>query len=146
MTNYIWYASYGSNISTNRFLCYIKGGKAKGALTTEEGCKDKTLPLKYENISINKKQYFAENSIRWQNHGVAFIDSKTSNEITLGRKYLITVEQFEDIVKQENKISVYDSIDCKLEEARANGYAFVLNDSWYGRILFLGQKRESCFK
>lgn len=139
MDNYIWYASYGSNISTNRFLCYIKGGQAIGATTSEEGCRDNTLPIKYENILINRKQYFSKNSKRWQNKGVAFLDNGTSKEVTYGRMYLVTKMQFEDIVKQENVIKVSEKLDCKLEEARKFGSAVVVPGSWYGRILFLGE-------
>ncbi len=139
MTDFVWYASYGSNISTERFLCYIKGGQAIGAETSEEGCKDSSLPIKYENITIRKKQYFAKSSKRWQEKSVAFIDSISSNDLTLGRKYLVTKEQFQDIVKQENKITVSFDLDCRLEEARTNGSAIVIKDSWYGRILFLGE-------
>lgn len=139
MTNYVWYASYGSNISNERFLCYIHGGQAKGAKTCEEGSRDKTLPIKYENIEIHKKQYFAKSAYRWQDQGVAFVDSKTSDEITCGRMYLITEEQFADVVKQENKMLVDDELVLNLEEARHNEHVVVIEDSWYGRILFLGE-------
>ena len=44
-TNYVWYASYGSNINKDRFLCYIKGGQPMGSTKIERGCKDQTLPI-----------------------------------------------------------------------------------------------------
>ena len=28
---YVWYASYGSNMNRERFLCYIRGGQPEGA-------------------------------------------------------------------------------------------------------------------
>lgn len=137
---YVWYASYGSNISNNRFLCYIGGGRAKGALSEEVGARNHALPLKYEMLRIGKKQYFATESKRWQNQGVAFISSAYSKEITLGKMYLITKEQFEDVVKQENNRPVTSYLDLKLDQARHEGSAIVIEDSRYGRILFLGQK------
>lgn len=139
MTNYVWYASYGSNISTERFLCYIHGGRANGAQTSEEGCRDKTNPIKYKNIEIFKKQYFAKSAYRWQDKGVAFVDSKTSSEITYGRMYLITDEQFADVVKQENRMKTGENLDLKLQEARHLDHLVIINDSWYGRLLFLGE-------
>lgn len=137
---YVWYASYGSNINEERFLCYILGGRAKGALTSEEGARDNTLPIKYENIEIPRMQYYAKSAKRWQNKGVAFIGSEYSKETTLGRMYLITEEQFEDVVKQECKVSVYDSLDLKIHDARKHGSAIVVPNSWYGKILFLGER------
>lgn len=141
MKKYVWYASYGSNISTERFLCYIKGGKAIGAETSELGCRDQSMPLMMENIIINKQQYFAKSSKRWQERGVAFIDDITSDERTLGRMYLITSEQFEDVVKQENHMHVEESLDVRLHEAAKNGSAIVIPGSWYGRIVYLGEKQ-----
>lgn len=138
--NYVWYASYGSNISNERFLCYILGGRAKGAQTSEEGCKDSTLPIKYENITIPRMQYYSKSSYRWQNQGVAFIDSKYSEHYTYGRMYLVTEDQFSDVVKQENRMKVNETLDLKLEEARHQGSATVVEGSWYGRILFLGER------
>lgn len=137
---YVWYASYGSNINKERFLCYILGGQARGALTSEEGARDQSMPIKYENIEIPRKQYYANSSKRWQNQGVAFIGSEYSGETTLGRMYLITRQQFEDVVKQECKLSVHKSMDIKIDHARKNGWALVVPNSWYGKILFLGER------
>ncbi len=139
MKKYVWYASYGSNISTNRFMCYIKGGTAIGALTSEEGCRDNSDPLRYENITINRQQYYKKEARRWQEKGVAFIDLEVSNVSTLGRMYLITIEQFEDVVKQENAMRVSDVLDIKLEDAVLNGDAYI-NESWYGQIAHLGYR------
>ena len=30
----VWYASYGSNLARDRFLCYLEGGRPKGATRT----------------------------------------------------------------------------------------------------------------
>lgn len=137
MTEYVWYASYGSNISTERFLCYITGGQAKGALTSEEGCRDNSMPIDSKTISISRKQYYAKAAKRWQNQGVAFLESIPSTEATYGKMYLITKEQFEDVVKQENALTVDTILDIKLEEAEEQGSA-VVTKGWYGRIMYLG--------
>lgn len=46
--------------------------------------------------------YFAKSSGNWENGGVAFIKTNLDEKKqTLGRMYLITKEQFIDVVKQE---------------------------------------------
>ncbi|OIJ12864.1 hypothetical protein BKP35_09860 [Anaerobacillus arseniciselenatis] len=134
--NYVWYASYGSNLSKDRFLCYIRGGKPEGSEKEEVGCRDQSLPLKEETFVMNFPLYFAKNSDRWQQQGVAFIGlTKDQNEVTYSRKYLITKEQFLDVVKQENNGV---ELDIDLEKVKKEVY-LTLRDSWYGTILFLGE-------
>ncbi|WP_232824218.1 MULTISPECIES: hypothetical protein [Paraliobacillus] len=78
---YVWYASYGSNLNRDKFLCYIKGGKAEGSSKVEVGCKDKSLPIKEVTYKMNLPLYFAKNSVRWQKQGVAFIGLKQDKNI-----------------------------------------------------------------
>ncbi|MGP4108679.1 hypothetical protein ACTWQM_16650 [Virgibacillus sp. L01] len=133
---YVWYASYGSNLSRDRFLCYIKGGKPKGAEKLEVGCKDKSLPVKETTYIMHYLLYFAKSSDRWQNKGVAFIGlNEDEKYYTYSRKYLITVEQFMDVVKQENNGAV---LNIDLIDIIKNG-SKTLRDSWYGTILYLGE-------
>lgn len=130
----VWYASYGSNLSEDRFLCYIRGGTPKGSTKREKGCRDKTLPKDHRPSSIPFPLYFAKKSNRW-NGGVAFIGLKREEKnIALGRMYLITEEQFFDVVSQENK-DIEISID--LEKVKRNGSKVFLK-SWYGNIIYLG--------
>lgn len=42
----VWYVSYGSNISENRFSCYIEGGIPEGSEKEEKGCENTTPPKK----------------------------------------------------------------------------------------------------
>ncbi|WP_332697122.1 hypothetical protein [Halalkalibacter lacteus] len=136
-SNYIWYASYGSNLSKDRFLCYIRGGKPMGSEKVEVGCTDQSPPLKEATYVMNYPLYFAKESHRWQKQGVAFIGlSKDEKYKTYSRKYLIKEEQFMDVVKQENN-GVELHID--LNEVMENGYK-TLRDSWYGTILYLGKE------
>ncbi|TXC86044.1 hypothetical protein FS935_18515 [Metabacillus litoralis] len=134
---YVWYASYGSNINNDRFLCYIKGGKPNGSSMVEEGCRDQSLPIKESIHLIKHPLYFAKESGRWNFQGVAFIGLyQDSSCITYSKKYLITTEQFMDIVKQEN-----DGIKFKLnlqDVQERNSYVFN-EESWYGNILYLGK-------
>ncbi|MCR2823332.1 hypothetical protein [Lederbergia panacisoli] len=134
---YIWYASYGSNINIERFLCYIKGGKPEGSTKVETGCDDPSLPIDDANFKINYPIYFAKESARWNHQGVAFIGlTETSETSTLSRKFLITEEQFLDVLKQENNGIV---IDIDLNEVKEAGSKIFRNNSWYGNILYLGE-------
>jgi hypothetical protein len=135
---YVWYASYGSNINTDRFLCYIKGGQPDGSNKVEAGCKDPSLPIDESTFSINLPLYFAKQAAKWESQGVAFIGlSQTPDSVTLSRKYLITKEQFIDVVKQENNGVDFE---INLNEVKKKGSQIFHRPSWYGNILYLGEE------
>lgn len=111
--NYVWYACYGSNLCRERFLWYIQGGGTKN----NPGCQDKTLPVVDRPYTINHELYFTNQSRTWGNGGVAFLKMEKDEKVeTLGRAYLITVEQFEDVKKQEGA-----------------------SNNWYGHVMELGE-------
>ena len=118
--NLVWYASYGSNIMYDRFLCYIQGGTFYANNKQYNGCKDKTPPLSSKAVIIPYEMYFGNESSSWKNNdgkktGVAFLDTLKKGA-TVGRMYLITEKQFDDIWEQE----------CKLAD-------------WYDKKVFLGE-------
>lgn len=97
---YVWYASYGSNMLEERFMCYIKGGYFAPNDRHYDGCKDKTPPLDSMPVIIPYEMYYGQSSPSWQDSGVSFIDTDVPGH-SLGRMYLITEEQFKDIHKAE---------------------------------------------
>ncbi len=108
--DYVWYAGYGSNLSKQRFLCYILGGKPKYGLTENEGCSNQKLPSEDRPIKIPYILYFAlpkgEGTSMWGKGGVAFLaPEKISNseQWTLGRMWKITKDQYEEVKRQEGK-------------------------------------------
>ncbi|WP_462413340.1 hypothetical protein [Neobacillus sp. Marseille-QA0830] len=135
---YVWYASYGSNMNRDRFLCYIKGGSPKGSTRMEVGCRDASLPVAESFFTIPYPLYFAKEAAGWQSMGVAFIgQDKVPATPTISKKYLITKEQFVDVVKQEN-----NGIDFQLDlsdVSKTGSMAF--RQSWYGNILYLGEEQ-----
>jgi hypothetical protein len=136
-TDYIWYASYGSNLSRERFMCYIDGGKPKNSTKIEKGCNDKTPPKDDRPHRIKHALYFARISKKWNNGGSCILSVKhDENKITLGRKFLITVEQFLDIVSQNNGV---DNIEIDFENVIKKGSKSI-NDSLSGNILYLGDE------
>ncbi|MGV3465742.1 MAG: hypothetical protein ACO1OT_10670 [Heyndrickxia sp.] len=133
----VWYVSYGSNLYRDRFMCYIQGGRPEGSEKVEKGCRDQTPPEADEKIELSYPLYFAKDRSKWGEGGVAFIDHEEQADVkTISRMYLITNEQFEDVVAQENN---QDTLSIDLHNVIENGYLDI-NKSWYGRIVFLGYK------
>lgn len=133
----IWYASYGSNMLENRFMCYIRGGRPEGALRTYTGCSNKAQPEKNKPVEIPAELYFARNSKTWHGGGIAFInpDGDKGNK-TLGRMYLIEPDQFTDLVKQESRYE--GELTINFEKAVREGQLIIDIRSWYGKLVFLG--------
>ncbi|GGZ20390.1 hypothetical protein GCM10007049_11210 [Echinicola pacifica] len=137
MTDYVWYASYGSNLLESRFLCYIQGGKPAGSSRTYSGCKDVTLPTGNRPHELPYELYFAKKASVWNDGGVAFIDVATETEDkTLARKYRITRSQFMELVQQENNIP--DTIILDLDQVKADKYLCFIDRGWYNTIVYLG--------
>ncbi|PKD20727.1 hypothetical protein APR41_13735 [Salegentibacter salinarum] len=138
----VWYACYGSNLLKERFSCYIGGGQPANAKRVYPGCSNKTLPEKSKGVTIHGKLYFAKSSKTWSGGGAGFIQSDFHKDIkTLGRMYLITRQQFIDLVQQEIKFEGDFNID--LETVIKNRSLDMKNNSWYGKIIYLGED-ENC--
>lgn len=136
---YVWYLSYGSNLNQDRFNCYLAGGQPEGALESEGGCRDAAPPIKSRGKTIPHEMVFAGSSTRWNNKGVAAIDPKGDpTALTYGRMYLITLEQFYDLVKQENYIPLEKEVAWTLP--KEGEYKVMFPDNWYGKLLHLGME------
>ncbi len=102
-----WYCCYGSNLSRDRFLCYIKGGTPRFGKTRGRGCDDKKFMDISRPFKIHHNLYFGLPKGRkatgnWGEGGVAFLDRGESSEhTTLCRLWKVTSEQFSQIMKQE---------------------------------------------
>lgn len=135
--NYVWYASFGSNLFQDRFRCYIEGGQPPGSNRREVGSRDCTLPIKNSPVSLPYKLYFSGWSDRWDGAG-AFIDTvKDEQAETWGRMYLITDEQFEDVVRQENGV---EDMTVDIEEVKKKGSLIIDGGSYYGNLLYAGDE------
>jgi hypothetical protein len=99
----VWYVSYGSNLHRARFLSYLEGGRMPGGLRADTGCRDPSPPQADEPLHLPHPLYFSGESRVWGG-GVAFLDhTPGADGTTFARGYLITGEQFEDLVAQESK-------------------------------------------
>ena len=136
--DHIWYACYGSNLKEERFMCYISGGTPPGAVRNFKGCTDKTHPLASNNIIIHHELYFAKKSVTWNGGGICFLNPKHNENVeTLGRRYLINISQFTDLVRQELKFE--GEIEIDLEELIEYGSYNCFTDGRYGLLLYLGE-------
>jgi len=107
--NYVWYAGYGSNLSEQRFLCYIQGGVPKYGKRNERPCNDVTPPIDNQPFTIPYRLYFALSDKKtktknWDKGGVSYITpnpEKNEDNWTLGRIWKITKEQYEEIKEKE---------------------------------------------
>ncbi|MDR6999746.1 hypothetical protein [Neobacillus niacini] len=104
----------------------------------ETGCRDSSLPIGESAFTIPYPLYFAKKAAGWGSQGVAFISlNQDSSNITYSKKYLVTTEQFLDIVSQENGGIGFD-ID--LNEVIEKGSS-IFRSSWYGNIVYLGEDK-----
>jgi hypothetical protein len=134
----VWYAVYGSNLLRKRFNSYIAGGKPDGSRTDYPGCRDKTPPREDRPIALTHALYFAGHSNSWA-AAIAFVRHAASGAQTLGRMFLISYGQFNDVVRQENARGVPGAIVVPLYDELAHG------DQWpidayrlYGRFIKTG--------
>jgi hypothetical protein len=95
----IWYVAYGSNLSRERFCYYLRGGRPDGAERDYPGCRDTSDELESFGLLITGGLYFAGRSSGWRG-GMAFYDPEAPGEVA-ARAYLITAEQFVDVLAQE---------------------------------------------
>jgi cation transport regulator ChaC len=125
----VWYAAYGSNLSRARFECYLRGGTPDGATHRFPGCRDPSDPRDDRPYELGAELVFGGTSQTWGG-GVAFVvpsDSATAK----ARLYLVTLEQFADVVAQENWL------ECGVI-ALEPPYAAEIADCLYGVVVPVG--------
>ncbi|MFJ5924709.1 histone deacetylase [Kitasatospora sp. NPDC092948] len=115
----VWYAAYGSNMHAGRLAHYIAGGRPAGAAQTCPGCRDRTLPERTLPVMLPGTLYFALESPTWTG-GSAFYDPTGTGDVP-ARAYLLTVEQFADILAQEMRRKPGTGADLDLTHVLATG-------------------------
>lgn len=135
----IWYACYGSNILEERFLCYICGGTPAGAFKNFEGCRDKSKPEASGKIQIPYELYFAKKSVTWNGGGIGFLKpAKDNSRLSLGRKYLISADQFSELVQQE--LLSEEEVEIDFSELERIKRYDCKPKGRYSRLLYLGEE------
>ncbi|HYZ93780.1 MAG TPA: histone deacetylase [Actinomycetota bacterium] len=132
MTELVWYAAYGSNLSRARFYCYLHGGCPQGAGYDFPGCRDQSAPLEDRPFEIAPELAFGGTSRTWGG-GVAFVDPDSTNGAR-ARLYLITADQLADVVAQENWLEPGSVTIDEFEKETDLGA-----DRTYGLVVPLGE-------
>ncbi|WP_430334970.1 hypothetical protein [Rhodococcus sp. ACT016] len=91
--------SYGSNMSRARLDCYLRGGCPDGGGRTYVGARDPRRPAARIAVRLPGTVYFTGESLVWGG-GRAFYDPDLAGD-TAACGYLVTGEQFDDILAQE---------------------------------------------
>ena len=141
----VWYVSYGSNLDRNRFLAYLQGGRVAGNDVVYRGCADTSPPVDDVPLELPHSLYFAGWSQRvWGGTSAAFITFDARDSSTLARAYLITQQQFVEVVRQENGNRAHvDDFDVKLEGARQQGHTRMLRAGTYTELIYCGERDGS---
>lgn len=113
--NYIWYVTYGADLLYEKFLHYIKGGICQFNHKEYYGCVNQKEPLASRNILIPYEVYIGNSSPSWNYKGVMFLDTHKYGE-TIGRMYLVTAEQYEEIRDQKGRSSAWYDKEVELGE------------------------------
>ena len=116
----VWYAGYGSNLSSERFRCYIKSGHCDANNKDYPGCTDKTLWSDCCLRDYPGRMYFGQKSGSWAGKGVAFYEPALPGETHM-RLYQISRAQLHEVQAQEG-----------------------LKPYWYGRLVTLGVHEDGC--
>jgi hypothetical protein len=55
----IWWVTYGSNLATARFRCYLVGGRPAGSARDHDGCRDPSDPARAKGVAVPGGVVFA---------------------------------------------------------------------------------------
>ncbi|KAH7528921.1 hypothetical protein FEM48_Zijuj05G0129000 [Ziziphus jujuba var. spinosa] len=145
---HIWYSSFGSNMWRPRFMCYIQGGQVEGLQRPLPGCMDKSPPKGTLWKILPYRLFFGRNFSRsWGPGGVAFINPEVNiHEKTYMCLYRITLEQFNDVLLQENDPSVTLSSPLfdltalnSIMTGTSKSQEINMEKGWYRNVTYLGK-------
>lgn len=128
--------SYGSNLSASRFRSYLAGGPVTGRSRPHEGARDPSEWRDERSMMLGHRLLFAGQSKFWGGGGIAFVDPTPIEPTTRARGYLITVEQFQDVLAQESGRPVGDAVDLA---SLSDGSPARIGEGAYDLVLHLGE-------
>ncbi|KZV34693.1 histone deacetylase 5 [Dorcoceras hygrometricum] len=146
----IWYATYGSNMNASRLRCYIEGGQIEGMRRPCVGAVNKSPWKEIMWKTFPHRLFFARDyNATWGAGGVAFLHPESNfQEKTYMCLYKISLEQFNDVFKQEN-ISSYDMSQplfdlTALETIESKKCILVelVKRGWYHNVVYLGKEND----
>lgn len=117
-------------------MSYVNGTVPTGLQTSHPGCRDSSDPTGDIAISFPGRMHFAGKSSRWGGGGASFVDGTAPGK-ALGRAYNLSIEQFDDIVAQENRQEV-GSVTINTQELLAKKKTSVSDTLPYGTLIHVG--------
>ncbi|XP_023633606.1 histone deacetylase 5 isoform X1 [Capsella rubella] len=144
----VWYACFGSNMWKPRFLCYIQGGQVDGMKKACVGSMDKSPPKEIVWETFPHRLFFGqESTASWGVGGVAFTNPLANlNDQTQMCLYRITLEQFNDVLCQENGLNLdsdsasFDLAALQSVENKGSILPEAVSNSWYANVVWLGKE------
>lgn len=133
MNDLVWYVAYGSNLASERFRCYLAGGRPIGARRGYLGCRDTRPPRASRAVELPGGIHFALRSRVWGG-GMAFYDPDLPGRAA-AHAYLLSRGQFADVLAQEMHRPVGEDVD--LTEVLGSGRQ-VLGPGPYETLLHVG--------
>jgi hypothetical protein len=133
----LWYVAYGSNLSLERFRIYLQGGRPVGGARDYPGCRDPLGPERDVAFMIPGGLRFVGVSSVWGG-GMAVYDARAGGEIAV-RAYLITAEQFVDVLAQEMRLE--PGLDVDLTPVRETGW-HTLGPGRYQTLAHVGSRDD----
>jgi histone deacetylase 4/5 len=146
----VWYASYGSNLLEARFNCYIFGGRVDGMSRDAHGTRDSTPASESVVIRMPYRVFFAHaRESFWGFGGAAMLDltPKDPHQVLI-RLYRVTLQQFNDIVAQENglrpplpvqhRLKCEDLARLRTQEPGSISVQFEGEWNYYPAVAYLG--------
>jgi hypothetical protein len=123
-------------------MTYIEGGSPPGNDVVYEGSADTTPPIDDVSLELPQSLYFAGWSDRaWGGTAAGFITLDEQQPPALARAYLITPEQFQDVVRQENaNVASVDGIKMDVAAAKRDGHSRMLPKGYYSELIYCGDR------
>jgi hypothetical protein len=120
---------------------YIVGGHLPDLTRDHPGCPDKTPPRDAVATEVPGTLYFATHPDFWSGLTPIFFDSKPGNTIVKARGYLITLDQLQHILAQENG-SKDGPIPVSIPRVKAEGQVSIGDEkSFYNELVYLGERQ-----
>lgn len=146
----VWYASFGSNMWKPRFLCYVEGGQVEGMQRPCTGSFDKTPPKEILWRTYPHRLFFGhESTSSWGPGGAAFLNPESNiQDKAYLCLYRITLEQFNDILRQENVLSysmtcpLFDLDDLISVASNESNSLELKMGGWYSNVVYLGKEED----
>jgi len=101
----VFYAAYGSNLSAERFACYIAGGTAPGASRALPAARDRRQPESWQALRLPGRLSFRGHSSTWGGAPAVFEPATPTEQAgteVFARAWHLRWGQFEDVMAQEN--------------------------------------------